>query len=50
MNKIFLVFLVIVFCGLQISFSQETQKDRGKFVDGKNEFWEKIKSESGKLK
>jgi bleomycin hydrolase len=44
------VLLMIVFGSIQISFAQSPQKDKGKFVELKNEFWDKIKNDSEKFR
>lgn len=50
MYRYILVFSSIIFIILQFSYSQTPKKDKGKFVERKNDFWEKIKTENKKYR
>ena len=41
LKKVLIIVLTISFCGI----AQTVKKDTGVFVEDKNEFWDKIKSE-----
>ncbi|MBD3373607.1 peptidase C1 [candidate division KSB1 bacterium] len=44
------VSMVVISSLIQVSFAQSPQKDKGKFVERKNEFWDKIKNDSEKFR
>ncbi len=50
MHRFVLLFSSIIFIILQFSFGQIPKKDTGKFVDKKNEFWEKIETDNKKYR
>jgi bleomycin hydrolase len=50
MYRYVLLFLSIIFIILQFSFGQTPKKDKGKFVERKNDFWEKIETENKKYR